>query len=288
MVLTAGTAMSMGSPAAPFVPSSAKRPHWVLLGPRAAVRGVHRHSILGTPMVSFESAEGLELFVADDACPHRGASLAGGEVRGSCLVCPYHGTEVGVMAHPGRFFDYASNSGLVWVDLARRVFAQHHPPPRPPAQAAWTADYVTVVPVHPMAVVESMLTVTSSLGARVEGGPRGQATWTEGGAHLRAWYEVPYTACVESSVDGRPASAWLSVTPLGDRATRVHVRVSRSDEEDGLDLGLWRDVSTAGALRGLTYSWDGTLRPGEDELVAEYRKAVRAIYPDLAAYWGLV
>ena len=279
--------LSMGCPAAPFVPTSAKRPHWVLLGPRAALRGVHRHSVLGTPMVSFEGAPGDELFVADEACPHRGASLARGEVRGSCLVCPYHGGELGVMTHPARFFDYASHSGLVWVDLARRVFAQHHPPPRPPAPASWTADYVTVVPAHPMAVVESLLTVTSLGGARVEGGPLGRASWTDGGVHVRVWYEVPYTACVESTVDGRSTSAWLSVTPLDDGVTRVHARVSRTDEEDGPDLGLWRNLSSAGPLRGLLYSWDGALRVDEDVLVAEYRKAVRETVPDLAAYWGL-
>lgn len=290
----------------PFVPTSPKRPHWVLLGLRVSgvVDGPRpvRHSVLGTPLVAFEGAGG-EVLVVDEACPHRGASLADGEVRGSCLVCPYHAIEVGMMTHPGSFYDYASLDGLVWLDLARRVISQHHPPPRcPPRDAgALAVDYETVVPVHPMAVVESLLGLPGLPGvARVEGGPRGCATWTTGLVRFEVGYEVPYTAWVVSTSctptgPSTSSSLWLTATPGVDGATRVVVRVSRPETPDAgaaaciaSELGLWGDLSSSGALRGLRYSWgDDSLRPVHDALVREYRDAVRDIFPDLAAYWGL-
>lgn len=35
-------------------------------------------------------------FAIDDACPHQGASLSEGEVRGCIVVCPWHGWEYDV------------------------------------------------------------------------------------------------------------------------------------------------------------------------------------------------
>jgi phenylpropionate dioxygenase-like ring-hydroxylating dioxygenase large terminal subunit len=32
-------------------------------------------------------------FALDDVCPHKGASLSGGEIHNNCAVCPYHGYE---------------------------------------------------------------------------------------------------------------------------------------------------------------------------------------------------
>ena len=34
-----------------------------------------------------------EYYAIDDACPHKGASLAKGKIRNQCVVCPYHGYE---------------------------------------------------------------------------------------------------------------------------------------------------------------------------------------------------
>ncbi len=35
-------------------------------------------------------------YAIDDACPHQGASLSEGEVRGCVVVCPWHGWEYDV------------------------------------------------------------------------------------------------------------------------------------------------------------------------------------------------
>lgn len=41
--------------------------------------------------------------VTDSTCPHRGANLAeGGEVRGECVVCPFHGRLITTRSHPKR------------------------------------------------------------------------------------------------------------------------------------------------------------------------------------------
>lgn len=44
----------------------------------------------GQRIVLFRDAKG-EVFALNDACPHRGASLALGQVNNGCMVCPYHG-----------------------------------------------------------------------------------------------------------------------------------------------------------------------------------------------------
>lgn len=46
---------------------------------------------------------GTTFEVADATCPHRGASLAhGGELRGSCVACPFHGRLVHIGDHDRR------------------------------------------------------------------------------------------------------------------------------------------------------------------------------------------
>lgn len=35
-------------------------------------------------------------YAIDDACPHQGASLSEGEIRGCVVVCPWHGWEYDV------------------------------------------------------------------------------------------------------------------------------------------------------------------------------------------------
>jgi nitrite reductase/ring-hydroxylating ferredoxin subunit len=54
--------------------------------------GPRRVSVLGVALVVFLTESG-EAAVLADRCPHRGASLAGGEVSGSAIRCPYHGWE---------------------------------------------------------------------------------------------------------------------------------------------------------------------------------------------------
>lgn len=46
--------------------------------------------ILGEPLALYRTASGRAV-VLDDRCPHRGASLAAGEISGETLSCGYHG-----------------------------------------------------------------------------------------------------------------------------------------------------------------------------------------------------
>ena len=64
---------------------------WVHLGPSSAfpkkeVRTVRR---FGEEIVVWRSASGT-LTAAGSVCPHLGAHLGGGEVRGECIRCPFH------------------------------------------------------------------------------------------------------------------------------------------------------------------------------------------------------
>jgi phenylpropionate dioxygenase-like ring-hydroxylating dioxygenase large terminal subunit len=44
--------------------------------------------VAGTVLLAFRSHHGL--VVANDVCPHQGASFASGKVQDGCLVCPFH------------------------------------------------------------------------------------------------------------------------------------------------------------------------------------------------------
>lgn len=51
-----------------------------------------RAVLMGESLAIFLT-EGGDAVVVSDRCPHRGASLSMGEVRGECIQCPYHGWE---------------------------------------------------------------------------------------------------------------------------------------------------------------------------------------------------
>ncbi len=44
----------------------------------------------GTSLVAYRGAESGEVHILDAYCPHMGANLAGGEVQGNSIVCPFH------------------------------------------------------------------------------------------------------------------------------------------------------------------------------------------------------
>jgi len=52
----------------------------------------HRSRMLGADFVLFRTESG-ELHCLSDVCCHRGGALHRGEVKGGCIVCPYHGWE---------------------------------------------------------------------------------------------------------------------------------------------------------------------------------------------------
>lgn len=71
-------------------------------------RGVRRVTRWGEELVAYRSASG-RLVVHNSVCPHLGAHLGGGTVRGECLECPFHG------------WQYHPDGAVQYVPGARRV-----------------------------------------------------------------------------------------------------------------------------------------------------------------------
>ncbi len=90
-------------------------------------------TLLGRRLVVYRTARGVS--VAEDRCPHRGARLSDGRMRGQTLECPYHGwrwdgdgrcalvpSQPG--AHPAAVLSTVAASerfGLVWASLREPV-----------------------------------------------------------------------------------------------------------------------------------------------------------------------
>jgi len=78
--------------------------------------GPRRYRIDDRDLVFWHGPNGL--LAAPDACPHMGASLAGGCVRNGRLVCPWHGMELGDKPQGAwRPLPLHDDGVLVWVRL---------------------------------------------------------------------------------------------------------------------------------------------------------------------------
>jgi isorenieratene synthase len=74
--------------------------------------------VAGEHLVAWRHAG--ELFVAPEACPHMGASLAGARTCAGSIVCPWHGLELGARGHGAwRPLPAHDDGVLAWVRLAR-------------------------------------------------------------------------------------------------------------------------------------------------------------------------
>lgn len=285
-----------------FTPASVKRPHWVLLGFERSLRAprTQRHQVLGRRLVSFaDDQETGGVHVVDEACPHRGASMAGGTVRDGCLVCPHHGERVGVNNQPDRFYDHATLQGLVWVDFARNLITQHHMPPYFPELSSpeyQVADFSRDVDANPLLLHEAFLGWRASVdGAAVtRTGPVGVARFTcttpYGDLDVEQEYHVPFTSCTRFvSSDGRiVAVVVLGVQPVSKDRARLHVRIARAPD-DGLAVrsvvGLLLREATALAGGADASAWRrNRLTPGRDALLGAYREALERQFPDLLEY----
>ena len=124
-------------------PPPAEAPDWVQANParieRALARALalpsggwyavdDREKIGGAPVGYTIEGQELVLWRAQDgtlragpgACPHMGASLACGRVRGDNVVCPWHGLELGDGAHGKWRPLMAHDDGvLAWVRIGR-------------------------------------------------------------------------------------------------------------------------------------------------------------------------
>lgn len=262
-----------------FVPASLRKPHWFLLGREAAVkRTLHRHTLLGTPLVTFRTAGG-ELAVMDDACPHRGASLARGEVRDACVVCPGHGMAFGPATSPARAYDYAALQGLVWVDLGKDLLSQHTMPPCLPELSSpdfRSAGYTLELGggVNAVLLMEALL----SSGGEAEG------------ARVQTLFDTPFTFVRRVEVRGQVVLALLvSLLPLSRTRLLAHVHCAvRADDDPAAYRGATELLVREHAALVRTIDpaqWATNHLVDADELVARYREDMTRVFPDLLAYF---
>lgn len=288
----------------PLTPVSVKRPHWVLLCRREALARpltIKRHDVYGAGVVSYTDDAG-EMHVIEEACPHRGASLAGGTVRDSCVVCPYHGLAFGAMTTPARAYDYAALQGLVWVDVAKDLCTQHVMPPYYPefsTREFRTFGYSRVLEgVNPLVLLEHLVDwrlpgVVPHV--RIDrAGPDARARHTydipEGTLAVDVAYHVPFTASLRFLLDGVPlALVMYSVLPSSPSRVCLHVHVARASQADAAPDTIARAIDDATArgdeavLRTVdARQWDRNLVT--DELTCAYREAMRRFFPEVVAY----
>jgi phenylpropionate dioxygenase-like ring-hydroxylating dioxygenase large terminal subunit len=98
-----------------------ERPHgnwYVVEASRRITEKPRRFRISGRDMVAWR-ADG-EMMMAPDACPHLGASLAGGCARNGNLICPWHGLALGKDGHGAwKPFPVHDDGVLTWVRLGK-------------------------------------------------------------------------------------------------------------------------------------------------------------------------
>ena len=266
-----------------FVPSSLRKPHWFLLGREAAVkRTPQRHVVLGNPIVTFTGdTPDAELAVMDDACPHRGASLARGAVRGACIQCPGHGMAFGPRTSPARAYDYAVLQGLVWVDLGKDLLAQHAMPPCPPEFSSpdfRTAGYTLELGggVNAVLLLEALL----SSGGEAEG------------ARVDTRYELPFTLMRRVEVRGQVVLALLvSLLPVSRRRLLAHVHLAVRADDDAAaylaatELLVREHAALVRTIDPEEWSRNHLVPADGDALVARYRAEMTRVFPDLLAYF---
>lgn len=292
----------------PFRPVSAKRPHWVLLGfKRALCRpGIQRHTVLGTPLVSFAEHATGELHVLDEACPHRGASLANGTVHDKCVVCPYHHKHIGVTTFPGTFYNYVATQGMVWLDLARDVFTQHHMPPVMPELSSplfTTVELTKEVHASPLVLLEHLvealsMAVSPTSTEYSHGSHVGKATYMfatpYGPLTVQAEFHVPYTCHLRMQLGEETAAiALASVLPQSPTHAKLHICIGRNTSTKPwthwvtrvcrlvLQLVLLQiDVVSTVDVR----KWRQGSLDASDAFLAMYRSSLEELFPEVTRY----
>lgn len=294
-----------------FVPTSVKRPHWVLLGRVGPLKrpGVQQHTVHGKRLISFVD-DRAELQVMDEACPHRGASLAGGTVQDASVECPYHRLACSSATHPARSYDYAAIQGLVWLDYAKDLITQHVMPPYYPefsSKEYRTFGYSRTLDVNPVLYLENLLdwvhaeTVhgvkTKPIVTVSRTGPDGSATLAYdtplGPLTVENEYRVPFTASLRFRFgDSTVMLVMFSLQPTSRSSTRLHVHIARSIAQwpaaDWLfrvvtEAPVWADERLVGSID--PSGWPRNFLNSSDELAVAYREAMGRHYPDALAYF---
>jgi phenylpropionate dioxygenase-like ring-hydroxylating dioxygenase large terminal subunit len=304
----------------PRVPTSTKAPHWLLLGFRDPLsKKMVKTTVHGTDLVSFVGEDG-RLRVAEDACPHRGASLARGTVRHQCVVCPYHGK---AFSEGPTFFDTTVLGDNVWVDFSSRVLGvQDARPPSCPEfsdPAFRTISYTKTLKCNPILLVENTLDhlhllhihrvhfvdadpVVKHVNTGTKGHGLATYTWSTPTFDLTIENEfyAPFTTSLRFrfTQNGKtlpPLLLWFSVTPTrGTDEVALHLKISRAIFKevpcltDAIfklvdELPLQEDAEIVGSVSAAHWSRNA-LTPA-DAHVAAYRAAMLDLFPDILAWY---
>jgi len=250
----------------PKIPTSARRPHWVVIGFEKDFRRsplkVHTRTVHDKDFAICTNKNG-GVCITDDVCPHRGASLSIGSVADDdCIRCSYHGMHVGTKTTPERMYDNANLHGIVWMDYASKIITQNFSPPASPPEfsdkAFHTFEYTKTLTVNPVLMTENILdwhhlehvhmfSFVKGILPIVsidETGPHGMARYT----YILTDTNLPFTEiCVENEywipfttslrfkirdkTTGDVSTAfhlWFSLTPTKDGKVTLHIRVSRT------------------------------------------------------------
>lgn len=128
---------------------------WYLIGPTEELKPkkIKKLRILGEDIVVFRDASGVPSAL-EDRCCHRNVPLSMGEIKGGCVVCPYHGWTFDGAGHcvhiPSlgaedtiprtakvRRYPVREQHKLLWVFLGEEAQAEVTVPPPIPEMDLW-------------------------------------------------------------------------------------------------------------------------------------------------------
>lgn len=305
------TAVARPSTAAAAAASAT--PQWLLLGRREDFGPRPRLlDVAGSRVVAVRDRD--RVLAAPDACPHRGASLAGGHAtRGGCVVCPYHGHTVSLARGYAVRTDAA---GDVWLDFTGAADdAGADPPPPPPpeftAPGFRTIAYAKDLPgVNPVLLTENTLDHAHLFHvhavhfvpgppkvALAEGGGLATYAWAPSGRYqlsIENEYRLPFTTWLRFLVTDthtgarlKPLVLWFTAAPVAG-GTRLHLRIARAALTHPAFDWLFKLIDElplaedAAIVRGVdARAWSANALRADDAFVAQYRAAMRGLHPDL-------
>ena len=277
-------------------------------------------TVAGQSLVTYTSSKGT-VFVAENVCPHRGAALHQGRVRGNCLVCPYHAMAVSPSTHADQFIETVTTEGVVWVDSGLGAQTSHKlsaPPPTCPefTDARFrTIEYTKRIPVNPVLMTENTIDwkhlSTVHRFSLVDGdpivtlektGPHGLATYAyeleKYSLLVENEYHIPFTTSLRFKFTDRETGnelpsllLWFSVTPVEKDVCDLHLRISRATLKffPLLTDAIFRLIDAlplfedVSLVRNINASmWSqNSLVFPQDAFVAEYREAMTLHCPHI-------